>query len=463
MIQVIIALLVIVVVARLILKGYKAEPVLFAAGLILMIVTMVFGWGSILPKNLKTTGISFFDPFEVMRDLFSTRAADLGLMIMALMGFAHYMDHIGANKAVVRVATRPLKALRSPYILLFFSFLLASVLQLAIPSATGLAVLLMGTMFPIMIGLGLSPASAAGVIATSLGVAYTPMAVDAIRATDAVGMGKDVVGYVISYQGPAAIATVLAVGITHVFWQRHCDLKLGIVPDLGKDDEEGSKEKGAPGFYALLPMLPIIMAIVFSKLFVKDINLDVVTIVLICMFICMVIETVRTLDFKQVCAGFNQFLKGMGSAFTGVVGLLVAAGVFAHGIKAIGAIEQMISMAEHVGLPPFAMAIVFAIVTLAAAIIMGSGNAPFLAFVELIPQIAQSMGVNPVGMILPMQQASHMGRAMSPVSGVIIAVSSGAKLSPFDVVKRTAIPLLVGLVVHTLIVGIFFTGPIAAG
>ena len=458
MTQVLIALLVIVLVARLILKGYKAEPVLFAAGLILMILTLVFGWGAILPKGLKTTGITFFDTFEVMRDLFSTRAADLGLMSMALMGFAHYMDHIGANKAVVRIATRPLKSLRSPYILLFFSFLLASVLQLAIPSATGLAVLLMGTMFPIMIGLGLSPASAAGVIATSLGVAYTPMAVDAIRASDAVGMGKDVVGYVIAYQGPAAIATVLAVGIAHVFWQRHCDRKLGIVAELGRE-ETSHEEHGAPGFYALLPILPIIMAIAFSKLFVKNINLDVVTIVLICMFFCMLVETLRTRDFKQVCTGFNEFLKGMGSAFTGVVGLLVAAGVFAHGIKTIGAIEQLIQMAQHVGLPPFAMAIVFAIVTLAAAVIMGSGNAPFLAFVELIPQIAHSMGVNPVGMILPMQQASHMGRAMSPVSGVVIAVSSGAKLSPFDVVKRTAIPLLVGLVVHTLILGIFFTGP----
>lgn len=460
MTQVLIALLVIVLVAHLILKGYKAEPVLFAAGLILMILTLVFGWGAILPKGLKTTGITFFDTFEVMRDLFSTRAADLGLMIMALMGFAHYMDHIGANKAVVRIATRPLKSLRSPYILLFFSFLLASVLQLAIPSATGLAVLLMGTMFPIMIGLGLSPASAAGVIATSLGVAYTPMAVDAIRASDAVGMGKDVVGYVIAYQGPAAIATVLAVGIAHVFWQRHCDRKLGIVAELGRE-ETSHEEHGAPGFYALLPILPIIMAIAFSKLFVKNINLDVVTIVLICMFFCMLVETLRTRDFKQVCTGFNEFLKGMGSAFTGVVGLLVAAGVFAHGIKTIGAIEQLIQMAQHVGLPPFAMAIVFAIVTLAAAVIMGSGNAPFLAFVELIPQIAHSMGVNPVGMILPMQQASHMGRAMSPVSGVVIAVSSGAKLSPFDVVKRTSIPLLVGLVVHTLIIGIFFTGPAA--
>lgn len=186
MIQVLIALLVIVVVARLILKGYRAEPVLFIAGLVLMICTALTGWGSVLPKGVASTGISFLDPFEVMRDLFSTRAADLGLMIMALMGFAHYMDHIGANEAVVRVVTKPLRALRSPYVLLFFSYLLASLLQLAIPSATGLAVLLMGTMFPIMLGLGLSAASAAGVIATSLGVAYTPTAIDAIRGSKAV-------------------------------------------------------------------------------------------------------------------------------------------------------------------------------------------------------------------------------------------------------------------------------------
>ena len=37
MIKVVIALLVIVIVARLILKGYRAEPVLFIAGLTLMI------------------------------------------------------------------------------------------------------------------------------------------------------------------------------------------------------------------------------------------------------------------------------------------------------------------------------------------------------------------------------------------------------------------------------------------
>ncbi|EFB6253247.1 C4-dicarboxylate ABC transporter, partial [Escherichia coli] len=225
MIKVVIALLVIVIVARLILKGYRAEPVLFIAGLALMVCTWFTGWGTVLPKGVSGTGISFLDPFEVMRNLFSTRAADLGLMIMTLMGFAHYMDHIGANEAVVRVVTRPLRTLRSPYVLLFFSYLFASLLQLAIPSATGLAVLLMGTMFPIMLGLGLSAASAAGVIATSLGVAYTPTAIDAIRGSEAVNM--DVVEYVVYHQGPAALATVLIVGISHFFWQKHCDRKAG--------------------------------------------------------------------------------------------------------------------------------------------------------------------------------------------------------------------------------------------
>nr|WP_244584842.1 hypothetical protein [Escherichia coli] len=49
MIKVVIALLVIVIVARLILKGYRAEPVLFIAGLALMVCTWFTGWGVMTP------------------------------------------------------------------------------------------------------------------------------------------------------------------------------------------------------------------------------------------------------------------------------------------------------------------------------------------------------------------------------------------------------------------------------
>ncbi len=64
MFQVVIAVLVIVLVARLILKGYRAEPVLFAAGLVLMVASQLAGWGSVLPKGVESTGLPCLIPLK---------------------------------------------------------------------------------------------------------------------------------------------------------------------------------------------------------------------------------------------------------------------------------------------------------------------------------------------------------------------------------------------------------------
>ena len=44
-------------------------------------------------------------------------------------------------------------------------------------------------------------------------------------------------------------------------------------------------------------------------------------------------------------------------------------------------------------------------------------------------------------MLLPMQFASSIARSVSPITAVIVAVSGVANVSPFEVVKRTAIPM----------------------
>lgn len=461
MTQILLVLLVVVGVAILIVKKYKAEAVLLCAGLILMLATYIFGWGDVLSKNAKSTGISWLDPLSMITHLFSSRAAGLGLQIMALVGFARYMDHIGANEAVVRVSIKPLHKVKSAYTLLFFAFVLACFLHLAVSSAAGLAVLLMGTMFPVMIRLGLSVASSAAVVATSLAVSFTPTTVDAIRAVEAVKEADptstmDVVKFVVHYQGPAALATVLVIGVMHIFWQRYCDKKEGTLPKNPSDVKIEEKALQVPKFYALLPLVPIIIAFASSEFVVKGVNIDITTLVLISMVICMLVEFLRKPNFKELCAGFEHFLQGMGHAFTHVVALLVAAGVFAHGITSTGAVNQLIHMAESASMPAYAIAVVFAAITFLAAVIMGSGNAPFLAFVELIPAIAVKLGANSIAMILPMQQASNMGRAMSPVSGVVIATATNADISPFEVVKRTSVPLVVGFIFHTVLIGVLY-------
>jgi len=97
------------------------------------------------------------------------------------------------------------------------------------------------------------------------------------------------------------------------------------------------------------------------------------------------------------------------------------------------------------------MAIIMTLMVGATAMITGSGVAAFFAFSGLAPGIAAKFGVSAVTMILPMQLMAGMGRAISPVSGVIIAVSKAGECLPFEIVRRTLIPAIGGMVTMMLI------------
>ena len=88
---------------------------------------------------------------------------------MVAGGFAAYMDKIGAARALVNVCIKPLKALSSPYLVLVLGYFIGQTLVLVIPSAAGLAMLLLVALFPILLGVGVSPAAAASVIGTTAG------------------------------------------------------------------------------------------------------------------------------------------------------------------------------------------------------------------------------------------------------------------------------------------------------
>ena len=106
---IVIALIVTFWAGWLIMKSYKPQPVLFLAGMVLMFTAVALGLGTILPAK-ESTGLVFFDAFEFIKKTLSSRAAGLGLNIMAVGGFARYMDKIGASRAGVFINLVPLFA-----------------------------------------------------------------------------------------------------------------------------------------------------------------------------------------------------------------------------------------------------------------------------------------------------------------------------------------------------------------
>ena len=96
MLGLLIAIVVVAWVARFVLKKYPAQPVLFTAGIVMMVLTLVFGLGEILPAK-QSTGSPWLDIIQSISLAFSSRAAKLGMIIMLIGGFSKYMDSIGAS------------------------------------------------------------------------------------------------------------------------------------------------------------------------------------------------------------------------------------------------------------------------------------------------------------------------------------------------------------------------------
>ena len=463
MIGVIISLLVTVLMVRVLLKHYKPQFVLFVSGLIMLFAAIVLdlmgllpGGLHILPKKAVSTGFVGFDPFKAISSIFSSRVAGLGLIIMSAAGYARYMSMIGASARMAEFMSKPLQKLKSPYLVLALSYIVGQIMNIFIPSASGLAMLLMVTMYPVLVRLGVSPLSAAALVATSGCLDLGPASGNANLAARNGGM--DTMVYFVDYQIPVSIFVASTIAVLHYFTQKYFDGRDGDrawkAGDQKAIEESALNTHGAPFFYTFLPMLPLVLLFVFSKFLVTSIKLDVPTAMIFSLAIAMVCECVRH-PIKKVFDEAMSFCDTMGTQFARVVSLVVAGEIFAQGLIATGSVDYLIDFTKSLGLSGIAIMVVMTVFITVISVVMGSGNAPFFAFAPLVPDFAKEFGVSTVSLILPMQFATSLGRTVSPITAVIIAVAGASGISPFEIIRRTAIPMMGALLV-TMVCAVIF-------
>jgi DcuC family C4-dicarboxylate transporter len=440
-------------IGYLVFKEYKPQTVIFLGGILLLAAAILMGKPIISAK--QSLGFAWFDIFRVIEELMSTRVAGLGLLIMSCMGFARYMDQIGASKAFVNLGVKPLNIIHSPYLVLALGYIIAQLIKIAIVSAAGLGVLLMATMFPLLVGMGVSRESAAAVIVASTAIDLGPASGTANLVAKQAGI--DVVAYFFNYQLLVAVPVILLVAGLHYFVQQHFDKKSGHVAVRSEvAAAQAEQEVLPPAIYAVLPILPLILIFIFNKVMGSKITITLVSAMLLGLFISMLFEYIRYRDYKKVSKGIQSFFDGMGAAFASVVTLIIAAETLAAGLTSIGAINTIIKGSQAAGFSDNAMILVMQAIVAGAALVTGSGDAAVFSFAALAPAMAKEMAIDPVKMLLPMQFSATMARGISPVSAVCVAVAGIAAISPLSVVKRTVIPLTAGLIATTIINFVLF-------
>lgn len=144
-------------VAYFILKKYNPIFTFFLSGIIILIIISLATGESVLKQSL---GNPVFDVFGFVTQTFKTNLAGVGLIIMSVAGFAAYMKHINASAKLAFVANKPLGKIKNKYLVLSGTFVVGMALKIVISSYTGLLLLLLVSIYPVLIAIGIRPITA---------------------------------------------------------------------------------------------------------------------------------------------------------------------------------------------------------------------------------------------------------------------------------------------------------------
>lgn len=408
--------LIILVAVVLVARRYEVRLVLFCAGLALAAVAG--------------------NPFGAFKS-FSAALKHTTLMepIIAAMGFSLVMQKTGCNDHLIMFLAKYVK--KAGFMLVPAVVLATMLVNLSLTSTAGIAAAVGSIFIPLLMASGVHPAvAAAAVLSGTYGSFLNPgYPMNVITAEVA---KVDVVTVIQNQVLPIAVCAVLVAATLSITAHLRKEL-TGYSMDGAAQTDEAKTDAAFKVNYlkAFMPIFPVGLIMLSAAKLIPGLKLAISH----AMIIGIIVSFFVTREDPQTMT--KTFFNGAGEAFGNVFGIIITALIFVDGMQAIGLIKVLTTaMTTHTE-----------IATLSAtfgpwllAVLCGSGEAASTAFNTAITIHAADFGLNPLNMGAMASISGAFGRAMSPVAGGVIICATYAKISPFEVVKRSAPGMLVACV-----------------
>lgn len=450
--NILICLIIIAITGILLMKRYQPQPILIGMGILMMYIAYEDNWINAILDESQSTGVLVFDAMDIVRITTSENVVSLGLMIMTCAGYAKYMEHIGAGTRLAHTFIKPLYRLNRPYIVLALMFLLNMGLSICVPNPLSLALLMMVTIYPVLLRLGVSPIGAAAVIATGHLMDVGPGTVSTLLIAKTVNI--PVPNYFVGYQLRLYFLVAIVTAVAHFLWQRYRD-RLDGPMDVG-DCESIPEAPIGPKLYMIFPLLPLCFILGFSQYGLPGVKMNVTLAMMLAFGIALFAELIRHRNLRIVLKSTTVFFEGMGNQFSYAVTLIIGGQVFAQGLVSLGLIDSLVSALQTLSLNSVGLTSVMGGGMLGLSMVTGSNVAPLFTLVPLVPDIVSNLGLDPITTMLGMQNGASLGLFLSPISPVMVGVAGVAHIKSMDLLKRTFVPVLVALITSCLGIWILY-------
>ena len=352
------------------------------------------------------------------------------------LGYSTVMKTMGCTDHVIYAALGPLSKVKKGLVPL--TTIITWFFMQALSSAATCAAVEGTIMIPIMTALGIPAATATAAIlmGTGIGPSLNPGGTFYVAAAQADPMGEaSGVGMVSAAFVPGCIALLIG-GIGVMIMGKLLDKA-----DAKGSEEAASKAMEAAGsfkvnpLYAVMPIVPLMLILTANYTPLLDAKVFDVPTCMFCGFALSLIVFMK--DYKTVS---TAFFRGQGDAFFSIITLMAAAAVFVKGMGAIGITNAIVeAMKANPSIAKFGAAYIPMII----GMLSGSGNAACFAFIESVLPHSHEIGIDHNKLSVVCVGSGSWGRTWSPVAAVTVVLCGISGAEPMDVIKLTAVPLIV--------------------
>lgn len=401
------ALLTVLVTIYALIKRYETRFVLLAAGFAMAIFSL---------KPMIA-----FQQFDA-----SMTKSSLIIAICSAMGFAATISLTKCDVHLVALLTRPLRKLG--VFLLPACMVVTSFCAVAIPSTAGLCAAVGPSLIPILIRAGFKPAiAAAAIVCSTTPALFNPGVAHNVFVAKLADM--EVMAFITKFFMPlAGFSIAIIVGLTVIcFLYRDYKKPVNTGTKVVQEKEVSNLPAKVNLFYAIAPLVPV--AILLYVSLYTTMKMSVATAMLIGTAYALVITRSNPAEVTK------KFFDGMGKGYGNILGIIIAAGVFAAGLKAAGVVDMLVealTSANHLAriggaFGPYLM-----------GVLTGSGDAAAFAFNEAVTPNAAKFGLQIADLGWLAVICGSFGRLSSPLAGGVILVAGMAGVNPMEIVKRSA-------------------------
>jgi len=424
-----------------IMKKMNPAFLLIALSLITFAGLQLIGGKSILGDS--STGSMFFDLYENIVNVAGSQLGRNVLLVMTVMGYVSVCEKMNATKMFAVFASKPLKNIKSPYIVAVLVIILGIFLKLAITSSSSLCTMLIATMYPVMRAAGCSRGTAATAVTLPGCVIWGPSDATLYLAFSIAGIENySVTDFFVKYQIPIVAVIIVVFAVTVPIFSKMWDKKEGVENESyegGNIATLKAESLGVPKFYAIFPLVPLIIILIFSQLVPGTPVISVGAAHWLSLTAVIVIDMIVNKSLVESFNNVTTFFKGMGAylAMGGVI--MIGAAMFSTALTNVGGMANIgkVLTSGNSGY----------IITLALAVILGfiiaafSHVSPALnIFIPLFVAVCAATGNDIRLMILALLTGACMGIAILPTNSAIVIASGTTEISIPGIMKRNLLP-----------------------